>query len=227
VGTLNIKSKKLLYDLSRHKIAKYLLILPLVLVAVMVILQEKSFEHQKDLVLSEKRLEKKITVDLIDTMIDKSIDIGDSSDYRAVLVYAMQQVDELPMTFSALYDDNLQIATARVFDANDFDPLSDATFKRTVATHERGTYAIKYKPYDSGGEVTMHLYYRWVPTGKTPVRSRYLTVVGVSEESISTSFGGWVEAGTMIVLIFTALLQCALVWAVKTLGAMGGGYSGE
>jgi len=185
--------------LINHRIGRYLLLLP-ILIATLAIMHFASLTAEiNTTLLEEKFLEKQLDLDLVDNLVDQLIvrdNDWETYDYQSLLGDSIEFLDKQPFTFSALYTEDLQYVSYRTPSYEElFDPFIDTGFKQAVLTHAQGSYIVKYTPTDQP-ERDMHIYYRWVPTDDS-FDQRFLSVVAISEFSISSHTADWVGWGRL------------------------------
>ena len=203
-----------------HKFGRYLLLLPLLIAVVGMLYFSSVTREINQTLLEEKYLEKQLELDLIDNLVDQLI-IRDEDwgiyDYQALLNDSIELLDAQPFTFAALYDEMLENLSHRTGSyTNLYDPFAGTTFKEEVLANESGNFIAPFKP-DGEAERDMHIYFRWVPTN-TELNNRYLTVVAISEYSVSNHAGDWIGWGAIWLLGTVTLLNVGMILAVVRLG---------
>ena len=201
--------------------SKYLFLLPILIMIVFSAFFSRLITEVKSELLHEKMIEKRFSIDLIDSQIDKFIEQDadwQKYDYGIILAYSMQNIDNIPLTFAALYDDELNNVSERApsYASASFDPMGYEEFIEAVRQNERGDLVLPYAPPESE-ERDMLVYFRWVPTD-TALESRLLTVVAISHYSITTQLADWVTYGSVALIAITTLLNLSLVAFLCQLG---------
>ena len=202
---------------------KYLFLLPILLMIAFSVFFSILMDEIGNAILHEKMVEKRLNIDLIDSQIDRFIELDedwDTYDYVSILAYDMQKLDEMPLTFAALYDFELNNISARSpsYESKPFDPMSYEEFVIAVNNNERGDLIVPFAPPDSE-ERDMLIYFRWVPTDTT-LEKRLLTVVAISRYSVDTPLANWIVYGTVTLILITTLLNLALVAVLCNLGTV-------
>ena len=202
---------------------KYLFLLPILLMIAFSVFFSILMDEIGNAILHEKMVEKRLNIDLIDSQIDRFIEMDedwDTYDYVSILAYDMQKLDEMPLTFAALYDFELNNISARSpsYESKPFDPMSYEEFVIAVNNNERGDLIVPFAPPDSE-ERDMLIYFRWVPTDTT-LEKRLLTVVAISRYSVDTPLANWIVYGTVTLILITTLLNLALVAVLCNLGTV-------
>ena len=206
--------------LINHRIGRYLLLLPILIAALAIMYFANLTAEINTTLLEEKFLEKQLDLDLVDNLVDQLIARDNdwaTYDYQSLLGDSIEFLDKQPFTFSALYTEDLQYVSYRTPSYEElFDPFIDRGFKQAVLTHAQGSYVVKYTPADQP-ERDMHIYYRWVPTD-TSLDQRFLSVVAISEFSISSHTADWVGWGALMLIATVTVLNIALVALLSRLG---------
>ena len=200
---------------------KYLFLLPIVLMIAFSTFFHILMDEIGNALLHEKMIEKRLNIDLIDSQIDKFIEVDDdweTYDYASILAYDMQTLDKLPLTFAALYDGDLNNISVRAqsYESTPFDPLVYKEFVQAVHENERGDLTVLFAPPDSEAR-DMLIYFRWVPSDVN-LNNRLLTVVAISRYTVDTPLSGWIIYGTATLIIVTTLLNLVLVALLCNLG---------
>ena len=170
--------------------------------------------------LEEKYLEKVLEIDLIDSLVDSLIVIDDdwyTYDYIRLLLESIDLLDAQPFTFAALYNSELESLSHRTASYADlYDPFLNEEFKEAVLSNERGHFISEYTPIDAPTR-DMHLYYRWVPTD-TSLDGRLLTIVAISQYTVTNHAADWVGWGGIVIITVTAILNIISVLLITELG---------
>ena len=200
---------------------KYLFLLPIVVMIGFSAFFHTLMDEIGEALLHEKMVEKRLAINLITSQVDRFIELDqdwESYDYNSILAYDMQILDEMPLTFAALYDSKLNNISIRSpsYESAPFDPLIYEEFVKLAQENERGDLVVSFAPPDSE-ERDMLIYFRWVPTD-TAQKKRLLTVVAISRYSVDTPLSGWIVYGTATLIIVTTLFNLALVVLICRLG---------
>ncbi|MDR1539713.1 MAG: hypothetical protein LBU32_17275 [Clostridiales bacterium] len=194
---------------------KYLFLLPIVLMIAFSMFFRYAFNELQNQLLSEKFMEKKALVDLLadhtDYFIAKDDDWETEYDYyRETLIRSCEEIDRLPMTFAALYNDRLEIlTTSEPSYSITFSPLEYDDFHEAIQLSLYGELNLYFNPPDSAPR-TVRVFYRWVPTDVT-LEGRLLMVVGISTFSINNNISSWVVFGAILLIAVTTFLNFAMV----------------
>ena len=204
-----------------HRVFKYLFLLPIILMVAFSLFFYHLTEEINNELLHEKFVEKRTNIDLIDTQIDRFIEIDadwGKYDYQSIIAYNMQYIDELPMTFAATYDENFKPISERSlsYENAPFEPVDYPEFIQAAANNEKGELILKFKPANDI-ERDMHVYYRWVPSDSS-LDNRFLTVVAISKYSITTVSEKWIGYGALALIIITTILNFTMVALICRLG---------
>jgi len=207
-------------SILNHRLGRYLSLLPLLIMVLAIMYFSGLTTEINHTLLEEKKTEKHLTLDLIDEQIDlfiaKDAD-WNMYDYESILAGSIASLDAQPFVFAALYDENLQNVSARTPSYNSsFEPLENTAFHEEVLNNETGHAIINYTPTDSVPR-DMHVYYRWVPTDAS-LSARYLTIVAVSEFSITNHTANWVGWGATALIVVVTILNIAMVALLSYLG---------
>ena len=171
--------------------------------------------------LNEKAMERQINLDIIGSQIDRFIELDDdwdSYDYKSIVAYSLEYLDNLDMTFAAAYDANFKELSERApsYINAPFEPIEQAAFLDAIAENESGMIDLWYEAEGVTGR-TMKTAWKWIPTDNS-LDNRFLLVVAVSEYSIQNAAFDWVLIGTAMVTFVTggALLLLASLFVPKS-----------
>jgi len=87
--------------------SKYLFLLPIIIMIAFSAFFSRVITEINSELLHEKMIEKRLSIDLIDSQIDKFIEQDadwQEYDYVSIIADSMQNIDSIPLTFAALYD---------------------------------------------------------------------------------------------------------------------------
>ena len=201
--------------------SKYLFLLPIIIMIAFSAFFSRVITEINSELLHEKMIEKRLSIDLIDSQIDKFIEQDadwQEYDYMSIIADSMQNIDSIPLTFAALYDGELNNISERSpsYASASFDPMTYDEFIHAVYQNERGDLILPYAPPESE-ERDMLVYFRWVPTDIS-LENRLLTVVAISHYSITTQFADWITYGSVALIVITTLLNLLLVAFLCYLG---------
>jgi len=113
--------------------SKYLFLLPIIIMIAFSAFFSRVITEINSELLHEKMIEKRLSIDLIDSQIDKFIEQDadwQEYDYVSIIADSMQNIDSIPLTFAALYDK----------DDTTINPLS--VFKRKTSAPEKQTCTV-------------------------------------------------------------------------------------
>jgi hypothetical protein len=209
--------------MAKHKALKYLFLLPMVVMLIFCMVFYNLIESANEALLNEKRLEKKIDLDLICGEIDGFIELDQDweSEYDYYLdsvAISMALLDDVEMTFAAAYDSDLNTLSNRNPSMPDspFEPTAYPEFVEAVRANESGSIILWYEAPDVIGR-DMYVNYRWVPTDATLPR-RFLTVVAISSFSVAHNIFDRIDYGIAVLIGTTTILNTALVAFLCNLG---------
>jgi hypothetical protein len=220
----------MLEKLSNHKVWKFLVLLPLMLLVCFVMYFHWLTGEIDAALLSEKFIEKHVDLDIIcdgvDNLLDTDNDWG-SYDYAGFLQHRMSYIDALPMTFAAVYNDRLELLSDRLasYENSPFDPTAYDEFYRAVHESESGDLVLSFEPAGDA-ERDMYLYYRWVPT-RNDLDGRFLTVVAISRHSVDTSISEWVSYGSLALIVGVFVICACPIFLWIVLGSVYGKRKGD
>ena len=172
------------------------------------------------MLLAEKLIEKQLELALVTEQIDISIKKDDDwesahTHYAESIMTSLEMLDRVPMTYAAVFDEDLQNLSARSpsYDGWPFEPEKFPEFIKDVMAKDSGSLVLPFTPPGSV-ERDMHLYFRWMPSDKT-LPHRLLGVVAISRYTINTKISMWVQVTAIILIIATATIAL-FVWRKKT-----------
>jgi len=204
-----------------HNRLRYLLLIPIVFTIAAIMYFSGLTREINRTLLEEKAQEKQLELDLICDQIDAFIELDADwgrYDYRGILGHSLAFLDAQPFTFAALYDSDLREISRREpsYEGSPFDPLSYPEFLPGATSNESGHFILPFTPHGEP-ERDMHLYYRWVPTDVN-LSGRFLTVIAISEYSVSNHAADWVGWGAMAMIVATLILNTVMVAVISRLG---------
>ena len=207
--------------MNKHKFLRYLFLLPILLMIAFSLFFHQLMSEIRNELLNEKFIEKRTNVDLIGTQIDRFIELDADwgyYDYQSIIAYNMQYIDELPMTFAAIYNEEFESISARSpsYEGAPFEPTRYPEFIHAVKNSEMGKLILPFTP-TGDIERDMYTYFRWVPSDPT-LSNRFLTVVAISKYSVNTVSEDWISYGAMALIIVTAILNLIMVILVCRMG---------
>ena len=214
--TTPTEAKKTTANTSRKTGAKiWALILAVAAVAILGIFYVIS-SGIDNMLLAEKLIEKQFQIDLIVEQTDRFIEKGEDwlseyDYYIDTILTSVEMIDELDMTYAAVFDENLQNVSARSlsYEGSSFEPTGSAGFVEAVRANETGEFVLPFAP-SGADERDMYIHYQWMPSDTT-LPNRVLAVVAISKYTINTRISTWVQI--MSVLLVVALLVVAVfVW---------------
>ena len=197
----------------------YFILFPAIVVLLYCVVVDAVFVKFNSLAFQEKFLEKQIELNLMCDQIDEFVEADsewETYDYERVLAHNIKNIDELPMTFAALYDNRFDNVSVRheSYEGSPFNPMLDEHFNAAIRNHESGIFILPFTPE---GEPTrdMHIYYRWVPTDKN-LSGRYLAVIAISELSVSNNIGTTMRTLNIIFgVIMVAMVIALSMFAIR------------
>jgi hypothetical protein len=168
--------------------------------------------------LKEKFIDHQINLELIAHQVELFIDQDDDwveehQFYEDSLAFSIQILDELPMVFAALYDQNLQNVSSRYpsYESSPFDPLKYDAFTKAVQGKDAGTLSVIYG--DRARSIPnrkMYLCFRWVPL-RDSISDRYLLAVGISRYSIKSPMLNVFIGGILIFFSITLVASIGTI----------------
>ena len=220
-------SRRITMSVLNHRILRYLLILPTILLIAHGVFSLRLDEEIEREILREKFLEKVQDLDMMYTIINDFAEQNDDGAYESAIVSAVSSLDAVPLTFAAAYDSLLSPVSRRTKSYGAaFDPFAYPEFAEAVMANNSGTYTVSFLP---AGEPVRDvlLCYRWLPDA-APDAERYLAVIGISRFSVSTPIALWVAYGNIVLSAITAFcnyFMIALLLSVSGLNGRDGGAS--
>ena len=207
-------------SILNHKYLRYIVLLPLLVMLLATFYFAWVTSEINTTLLAEKRLEKKLEIDLIADQIDDFL-VADGDwytyAYEPIITKRLASLDAQPYTFAALYDSALNNISARTPSYNSFfEPTSYPGFADEARRNVSGYAVLSYKP-DGEKARDMYVYYRWIPTD-TDLSGRYLAVVAVSNYSVTNRISDWVGIGAMALIIVVTALNVILTMLLARLG---------
>ena len=168
------------------------------------------------MLLSEKLIEKQIQIGLVVEQTDRAIAKGNDwttehDHYIDTILTSMETIDELYMTYAAVFDEGLQNVSARSpsYEGSAFEPTRSADFVAAISANDSGDFVMSFTP---GGAAPrdMYIHYRWLPSDAA-LENRVLAVVAISEYTINTR----ISTGVQILSVFlaiTTIIGAILTW---------------
>ncbi|GHU76194.1 hypothetical protein AGMMS49992_21420 [Clostridia bacterium] len=207
----------------RQKTLRYLFLLPIVTMIAFCAVFGSLLQASDKAILAEKRMEKKLSLDLVCEQIDIFVDLDQDWQpsyqfYEDSLSLSMDILDSMDMTFAALYNEDLiYIPSFTVRQKTPlFQPELYPEFINAVHHNERGEIML-INEVDSIAARDVYVYYRWVPTDKT-LEGRFLTVVAISSRSVRSRVSNGLVAWIIGLILITTALNFALVAMLCKLG---------
>ena len=208
-------------SLINHKYGRYLLLLPIVIAVLACVYFQNAIISINDTLLAEKLTEKQLELDLICNQVDMLIardDDWERYNYEAMLEDSITLLDGLPMTYAAIFSQDLENLGARSPSYQEaFEPFAASEYLvEAVLSNEQGHAVIPFTPAESV-ERDMHLYYRWVPTDQS-LNNRYLVMVAISRFSITNQVAEWVTKGAIVLISTVTVFNIIMVMLIAKLG---------
>jgi hypothetical protein len=128
--------------------------------------------------------------------------------YQTMLEHVTTLVDATENVYAELLDANYNRLSERVVSEHNevslnFDPRVYDDLMARIKQEESGTMTIPHTI--ENGEVDVHLYWRWIPTG-VQHQNRVLFIAGVTKYSVSMQMASWLTYGIIglfaIVMVF-------------------------
>ena len=160
---------------------KWLLLLPFIFIAVLVVTILISTHTMEELLLREKFVAVHNIVDAIAASVNVESDVP-VEDLLAHSLASVAHIDELPFVYAAAFtqvDGELVLLSERD-NATDFNPLDYEAFMQATSDNPVGELTIGFTP-EGMDYRDLLMYYKWMPT-ELP----YLITIGVSKYSVTT-----------------------------------------
>jgi len=209
-------------DIFSHPRLKYLLMLPVLIVAIDSVYISKSTKEIELAVLHEKHIELANGIDMVAAAISEDPAMP-PHEYEAIMRGCAEYMDALDQVYAAVYkrtDDGLKLITKRIYSFSDeskpFEPPEYKEFKEMINTQESGSMELNYTPNEKIDRL-MHIYYRWMPSYAAP-EDRYLAVVGITEQGVQSKIALWVSQGHWIRMAGSLIINYWLIIMVIRLG---------
>ena len=185
-----------------------------------------AISHMNEILLQEKFLDVKSSIDLVFNQIDRSVTANDdwlTRNYVEIIGALVQHIDDWPGVYGELMDENLATLSTRVptyppgagkeeLPENVmFDPRKYPEVLARLQTEDRGEAVVSFSAPGIAAH-DMHLYWRWVPTDKK-LKNRMLAVVGVSKHSVNSTIAAWVSYGAIALILISSAI---FLWAIMT-----------
>jgi len=208
--------------LLNHKYGRYTLLIPILIALLATVYFYNLTNEINRTLLEEKFLEKQLELNLIDDLINHLIirdKDWDTYDYQALLSDCVEFLDSQPFTFAALYSEALVNLSQRTPSYSElFNPFADVEFQNAVLTNEQGDYSLSYTPPEAASR-EMKIYYRWTPSDIS-LEERFLTIVAISEYSVTHHAANWVGWGAIALIIIVTVLNTVLIALISRLGSI-------
>ena len=160
------------------------------------------------MLLAEKIIEKQLEIDLIAEQVNLSMRKHNDWDsnrehYTDSLITGLELLDRVPMTYAAVFDENLQNLSVRSpsYEGSPFVPESFPSYVEAVKATETGDLILPFTPPGSE-ERDMYLHYQWIPSDSA-LPHRFLAVVAISKYTISTKVSMWVQLAAVLLVLAT------------------------
>ena len=192
------------------------ILIPVILLIVTLVAFNIISNGIDSMLLAEKLIEKQFQIDLIveqiDHVLEKNNDWTLEHDYYidSILV-SMEMIDELDMTYAAVFDEHLTNVSARSpsYAGSAFEPTVSAEFVEAISLNDTGDFVLPFTPKDSATR-DMYIHYQWLPSNAS-LENRVLAVVAISQYTINTRISTWVQA-TSILLAIAIVVVAIFVW---------------
>ena len=205
-----------------HQKYRYLILIPLVFLLLNAVYYRYMMAEINNKLLQEKFNQVIADVDILGQAIDEFVNADHNwgvYDYAAEVCQLTAVIGTLPYTVADVYQqtkDGLIVLSQRAAGEESFAPRLDQQFNLAVAKQEHGQMILDWTD-DHQKTRPMYVYFRWIPTGPK-FENRFLVVVAVSLQSITTPMALWVSAGQWLSMAITFCLETWLVLLVGSLG---------
>jgi len=169
-----------------------------------------------NMLLAEKLIEKQFQIDLIAEQTDRFIEKGDDwpseyDYYTDTIIVSIEMIDELEMTYAAVFDEELNNITLRSpsYEGSAFEPTVSTDFVEAIKTNETGDFIMPFKP-NGAKERDMYIHYQWLPSDAA-MANRVLAVVAISKYTINTRVSMWVQI-TAVLLVIALFFAAIFFW---------------
>ena len=172
------------------------------------------------MLLAEKLIEKELEITLISEQTDLSIQKDDDWEsayqhYVDSILISMELLDRVPMTYAAVFDENIENISARSpsYEGSPFVPENYPAYMEAVKTNQHGNLILPFTP-PGAAERDMYLHFQWLPSN-TALENRLLCVVAISKYTINTKISAWVQATAILLIIFIFIIAI-FIWRKGT-----------
>ena len=209
-----------------HGKYRYLILIPLVFLLLNAVYYRYMMAEINNKLLQEKFNQVIADVDILGQSISEFVNTDHDwgvYDYADKVCKLTATIGNLPNTIADVYrktEFGLVMLSQRAAGQKSFDPLLYQQFNAAVAKQEHGQLVLNWTA-DNQKIQHMYVYFRWIPTGPK-YENRFLVVVAVSQQSITTPMALWVSAGQWASMAITFLLETWLVLLVCSLGRIHG-----
>jgi hypothetical protein len=197
---------------------KYLLLVPIVFLAMSGIYFRHAAKEIQNALLGEKYKEAIDIVDILAAAVEANTE-RQWQDHEQNIVASVEYTDRLYQVYAEAYkpiDGELVSITERFYETSPFAPFEFAEFIEMAAAKESGSLVIGYTPDDQDYR-GLHLYFRWMPL-YSPPDERYLVIVGISRYSVVSTVPLWVSAAQWASMGLTFAINVSLILLLARLG---------
>jgi len=201
-----------------HGKLRYLILLPLIFLLLNAVYYQYMMKEVTNRLLQEKFNQIAADVDILGQTIDEFVNTDQDwgvYDYTDNICKVVASIGTLPHTIADVYRENrygLARLSQRAPDQESFDPRAYVQFNSAIAKQEQGRLILNFSA-NNQKPMQMYLYFRWVPTGPQ-LDNRFLVVVAVSLQSITTPMALWISVGQWVSMAITFILEAWLVLLV-------------
>jgi len=213
-----------------HAKYKYLILIPLIFLILNAVYYRYMMAEINNKLLQEKFNQVAADVDILGQSITEFVNTDHDwgvYDYADKVSNLTTAIGALPHTVAEVYQqtgDGLIMLSQKTTDTEErsFDPRRYQQFNAAVAKQEQGQMVLDFTAGRQKPQ-PMYLYFRWIPTGPK-FENRFLVVVAVSRQSVTTPMALWVSIGQWASMAITFLLETWLVLLVSSLGRVYDSY---
>jgi len=201
-----------------HKWRKYLLLMPMLFLAMNAIYFKFTTDEIRSALLNEKYIEIVNAVDMLGAAVEANPEKF-WLDFQDNVCDSVEFLDKLYQIYAGVYKfegDRFVSISEHFHESTPFEPLEYSQFVDMVTKQENGSFIIGYT-LDHQSYAEVHLYFKWMPM-YSPVDERFLVVAGVSAQSIISSISIWVSVGQWVSMAITFVLNTWLILMIIRMG---------
>jgi hypothetical protein len=208
----------IIMDICNDSKLKFLLMVPILFLILNALYFNFEIKAINSALLRQKRTEARHLANMLAQEVE--LDATATLDGQERIVkYSIEYIDRIYQFYGAAYkyfDGRLTRFTPSVDETSPINIMDYPEFVEAINTQESGDVVIGYTPVDQGYR-DLNLYFRWMPL-YAPPEQRFLTVIGVSEYSVSAEIPFWVSLAQWISTLITFALNSWLIIMLVRLG---------